>query len=83
MKTGKQKTDKKSAQAKKEEGKKKQKEGGGSNMNVSASSSDGAGKTGKKVKSNPMLNLNSSKAKLSSKQYELINKGHSNESTPW
>ena len=83
MKTGKQKTNKKSLQAKKEEGNKKKKEGGGSNMNVSASSSDAAGKIGKKVKSNPQLNLNSSKAKLSSKQYELINKGHSNESTPW
>ncbi len=83
MKSGKQDSDKKSSIAKKEKGKKNKKEGGGSNMNVSAKANDGAGDVGKKNNSNPMLNLDSSKTKLSSKQYELINKRQANETTPW
>jgi len=83
MKTGQQKSDKKSSIAKKEKSKKNKKEGGSSNMKVSANASDGAGKIGKKTKSNPMLNLDSSKAKLSSKQYELINKRQVNETKPY
>lgn len=82
MSTGQQKTSKKSDMAKKMKTSKKQKEGGGSNMKVSAqsgSSDDG----GKKARAQDNINLNSSKAKLSSKQYELINKKAVNEKQPW
>ncbi|MEA2100140.1 MAG: tetratricopeptide repeat protein, partial [Campylobacterota bacterium] len=83
MKTGQQKSDKKSSMAKKEQSGKKRKEGGASNMKVSANVSDGAGDIGKKTESDPMLSLDSSKARLSSKQYELINKRGVDEISPW
>lgn len=61
----------------------KKKEGGGSNMKVDTSSS-GGGDEGKKVRSSqPKIDLNGAKAKLSSKQYELINKRVVNEKKPW
>ncbi len=83
MSTGKQKTDKKSSFAKQEKNSKSSKSGGSSNMKVSAPASSGANKIGKKTKSESMLNLNSSKIKLSSAQYELINKRGVNEKRPW
>jgi len=83
MITGEQKTQKKSSIAKKESSSKKRKSGGSSNMKVSAKASSGAGDEGKRAKSDGMMNLNSSKAKLSSKQYELINKRGVNEKKPW
>lgn len=83
MSTGQQKTDKKSSFAKKEKSSKKQKSGGSSNMKVSAPASSGSDNAGKKTKSDPMLNLNKGNAKLSSKQYELINKRGVNEKKPW
>ncbi|MBU1659746.1 VWA domain-containing protein [bacterium] len=83
MKTGQQKSDKKSSFAKQENSAQKKEEGGSSNMQVSANASSGAGEAGKKTKSEAMLNLNEGKAKLSSKQYELINKRLVNEKKPW
>lgn len=83
MNTGQEKTNKKSAIAKKTKNSKKQKEGGSSNMKVSAPASSGSEDVGKKTKSDPMLNLNKGSAKLSSKQYELINKRGANEKKPW
>lgn len=82
MSTGQQQTSKKSSMAKKMQSSKKQKEGGSSNMKVSAPAGSGAD-DGKKSKSQSMVNLNSGKAKLSSKQYELINKRVVNEKQPW
>ena len=52
-------------------------------MKVSAAASSGADDGGKKSKSESKLDLNSGKAKLSSKQYELINKRGVNEKKPW
>ena len=83
MNTGQEKTNKKSAIAKKVENSKKQKEGGSSNMKVSAPASSGNAEMGKKATSDPMLNLNKGNAKLSSKQYELINRRGVNEKKPW
>lgn len=84
MKTGQQKSKKKSSTAKEEDSTaKKKKDGGGSNMKVDASGGSGDAKDGKKTKSETKLNLNSGKAKLSSKQYELINKRGINEKKPW
>lgn len=83
MNTGQQKTKNKSAVAKQESSNAKKKEGGSSNMKVSANASSGAGENAKKTKSESMLNLNSGKAKLSSKQYELINKRSVSEKKPW
>ena len=83
MSTGRTKTNKKSSMAKKMKNSKKQKEGGSSNMKVSAAASSGADDGGKKSKSQSGLDLNSGKAKLSSKQYELINKRVVNEKQPW
>ncbi|WP_455756264.1 VWA domain-containing protein [Sulfurimonas sp.] len=83
MSTGQQKTSKKSSMAKQEKSSKKSKSGGSSNMKVSASASSGANDMGKKTKSESMLNLNKGNAKLSSKQYELINKRGANEKKPW
>ena len=82
MSTGQQKTDKKSSMAKKMDNSKKQKEGGGSNMKVKAPAGSGENQ-GKKTKTQSSLDLNSGKAKLSSKQYELINKRVVNEKQPW
>ncbi len=83
MTSGKQKSKKKSSTAKKEQGGKKKKEGGGSNMQVSAAASSGAGDMGKKTKAEAQIDLNGAKAKLSSRQYELINKRGVNEKKPW
>ena len=82
MSTGQQQAKEKSALAKKEQNQKKQKEGGGSNMKVDAAASS-ASDDGKKSESKEQTSLNSSKAKLSSKQYELINKRGVNEKKPW
>ncbi len=72
----------KSSLAKKEQSQKEQKEGGGSNMQVSAASS-GGGSDGKESKSQSQMSLDGGKAKLSSKQYELINKRGVDEKKPW
>jgi len=77
------KSQKKASNAKAEPSGVKKREGGSSNMQVSAKSSSGAGEMGKKTKSEQMFNLNGSKAKLSSKQYELINKRGVDEKKPW
>ena len=63
--------------------KKKQKEGGSSNLEVSAASSGASDNKGKKTQMQNSINLNSGKAKLSSKQYELINKRSIDEKQPW
>lgn len=83
MNTGQQQSKNKSSLAKKEKSNKEQKEGGSSNMKVSAAASSGAGDDGKKTKSQNKVDLNSGKAKLSSTQYELINKRVVNEKQPW
>lgn len=84
MSTGQQKTKKKSSFAKqKESTQKKKKSGGSSNMKVSANASSGASDNTKKTRGASMLNLNSVKAKLSSQQYELVNKRGANEKKPW
>ncbi len=84
MTTGQQKSAKKSNLAKKNDSsQKKKKEGGSSNMKVSAAASNGANEKSKKSKQESSISLNSGKAKLSSKQYELINKRQTNEKNPW
>ena len=82
MNTGKQQSKKNSSLAKKNNSQKKKKDGGSSNMKVSANASSGAD-DGKKTSSSANINLNSTKVKLSSKQYELINKRGVNEKQPW
>ncbi|MDQ7045293.1 MAG: VWA domain-containing protein [Sulfurimonas sp.] len=85
MSTGQEKTDKKSSYARPEvnTSKKKSKKGGTSNMKVQAPAGSGKAEMGEKTKADGMMNLNKSNAKLSSKQYELINKGNVNEKKPW
>lgn len=83
MQTGQQKTKNRSSMAKKRDSTSKKKEGGGSNMKVSANSSSGAEDGGKKTKSESRIDMSGGKAKLSSKQYELINKRQINEKQPW
>ena len=83
MSTGQQKSAKKSSVAKKKESSQKKKEGGSSNMKVSAAANSGADDGGKKSESDSKLDLNSGKAKLSSKQYELINRRQVDEKKPW
>jgi len=83
MSTGQQKSAKKSSVAKKKESSQKKKEGGSSNMKVSAAANSGADDGGKKSKSESKLDLNFGKAKLSSKQYELINRRQVDEKKPW
>jgi len=83
MSTGQQKSAKKSSIAKKRDSTSKKKEGGSSNMKVSAAASSGADDGGKKSKSESKLDLNSGKAKLSSRQYELINRRRVDEKKPW
>ncbi|MBU0720068.1 VWA domain-containing protein [bacterium] len=83
MLSGQQKTKNNSSIAKEESSMQKKKEGGGSNMKVSADAGSGAGENAKKTQSEGLLNLNKGKAKLSSKQYELINKRGVNEKRPW
>ncbi|MDH4945377.1 VWA domain-containing protein [Sulfurimonas sp. C5] len=83
MSTGMQDKKKKSEIAKQRNSSQKKKEGGGSNMQVNTSSS-GSGDGGEKVKSSQSkIDLNDAKSKLSSKQYELINKRVVNEKKPW
>ncbi|MEN8303023.1 MAG: VWA domain-containing protein [Campylobacterota bacterium] len=83
MSTGQQKSAQKSSMAKKRDSTQKKKEGGSSNMKVSAAASSGADDGGKKTKSESKIDLNAGKAKLSSKQYELINRRSVNEKKPW
>jgi len=82
MTSGEQKSKKKSSLAKKRDSSQKKKEGGSSNMKVSAAASS-SGSDGKKTKSGSRFDLSSSKAKLSSKVYELINKRQVDEEKPW
>lgn len=79
MQTGQQKSIDRSLMAKKKESTSKKKEGGSSNMKVSAAASSGAENKGKKTKSESKIDISKGKAKLSSKQYELINKRQVNE----
>jgi Ca-activated chloride channel family protein len=60
----------------------KKKQGGGSNMDVSADAS-GGGDEGEKTKSDPRMSFSKAKAKLSSKQYEMINQRSVYETKPW
>ena len=83
MSTGKQQSKDKSSLAKQERSDKKPKDGGSSNMNVSAASSSGGDDKGKENKSDGQISLEGGKAKLSSKQYELINIRGVNEKKPW
>ncbi len=83
MSTGQQKSAKKSSIAKKRESSQKKKDGGSSNMKVSAAANSGADDGGKKSKSKSKIDLNSGKAKLSSTQYELINRRRIDEKKPW
>jgi len=83
MSTGQQKAEKKSSIAKERKNSKESKSGGSSNMKVSAAASKGDADMGEKTKNEAMLNLNKGNAKLSSKQYELINKRGVNEKKPW
>jgi len=83
MTTGQQKSAKKSELAKKRESSQKQNRGGSSNMKVSTASSGGEKNEGKKSKQNARVDLNAGKAKLSSRQYELINKRQVDEKQPW
>lgn len=83
MQTGQQKTKNRSSMAKKKERSKQKKEGGGSNMKVSAAASSGSEDAGKKTKTESTLDMSKGKAKLSSRQYELINKRQVNEKQPW
>lgn len=83
MQTGQQKTKNRSTMAKKKDSTAKKKEGGSSNMKVSAAASSGADDSLKKTKSESRLDMSRGKSKLSSKQYELINKRQVNEKQPW
>jgi Ca-activated chloride channel family protein len=85
MSTGQQQTQNKSSLAKKQDSsqKEKTKEGGSSNMKVSASAGSGESESDKKSASQNILNMNQGKAKLSSKQYELINKRQIDEKKPY
>lgn len=62
--------------------KKSSKEGGSSNMKTD-SASGGGGDEGKKTQSDPRFSMSQGKAKLSSKQYELINQRSVHETKPW
>ncbi|MDD5160998.1 MAG: VWA domain-containing protein [Sulfuricurvum sp.] len=62
--------------------KKSSKEGGGSNMKTDTASG-GGGDEGKKVQSDPRFSMSQGKAKLSSRQYELINQRSVHETKPW
>ncbi len=56
---------------------------GGSNMNVTASASSGASEQEKKQHSEAIFSLEKKRAKLSSRQYELINERGVHETAPW
>jgi Ca-activated chloride channel family protein len=62
--------------------KKTSKEGGGSNMKTDTASG-GGGDEGKKAQSDPRFSMSQGKAKLSSRQYELINQRSVHETKPW
>lgn len=62
--------------------KKSAKEGGGSNMKTDTASG-GGGDEGKKAESDPRFSMSQGKAKLSSRQYELINQRSVHETKPW
>lgn len=83
MSSGQQKSANKSSVAKKRDSSQKKKEGGSSNMKVSATASSGSQDRGKKSESDSKIDLNSGKAKLSSTQYELINRRRVDEKKPW
>lgn len=84
MLTGQQKTKKESSAAEQRENSQQKKQAGGSNMQANTDSKSGAGESGKKVQQNEsMFDMNQGKAKLSSKQYELINKRQVDEKKPW
>lgn len=57
-------------------------EGGGSNMKSDTAAS-GGGDEGKKTQSDPRLSMSQGKARLSSRQYELINQRSVHETKPW
>lgn len=63
--------------------KKERKEGGGSNMDAAADASSGSSEGGKKVRGEGRIGLSKGNAKLSSRQYEMINKRSVNEAKPW
>jgi Ca-activated chloride channel family protein len=62
--------------------KKEGKQGGGSNMK-SDMKSGGGGDEGKKAEADPRFSASQGKAKLSSRQYELINQRGIHETKPW
>jgi len=62
--------------------KKESKQGGGSNMQSDMKSS-GGGDEGKKAQGDPRFSASQGKAKLSSRQYELINVRSVHETKPW
>ncbi len=62
--------------------KKESKAGGGSNME-SDMKSGGGGDEGKKTQGDPRFSASQGKAKLSSRQYELINERSVHETKPW
>jgi len=62
--------------------KKESKQGGGSNMQ-SDMKSGGGGDEGKKSEADPRFSASQGKAKLSSRQYELINARSVHETKPW
>lgn len=63
---------------------KKQKAGGGSNQPSDADAAKGAGGEGKKAETDPRLSFSKEgEARLSSRQYELINQRSINETRPW
>ena len=79
----KEKKDNVSADENKPTGEKKtSKEGGGSNMKTDTASG-GGGDEGKKTQSDPRFSMSQGKAKLSSRQYELINQRSIHETKPW
>lgn len=82
MITGNQKA-KESQNASQQESSQKKKEGGGSNMSSAADASSGASDGGKKVEREEQFSLKGGKSKLSSTQYELINKRSVHETKPW
>ena len=77
------KSAKNSSTAKKKNSKKGKKDGGSSNMKVSADAGSGESKSAKESRSDAMLNLSQAKAKLSFRQYELINARSVNETKPY
>ncbi len=61
----------------------KPKEQGGSNMKVTTSASSGGAERKIQTESESVLSFATNRAKLSSKQYELINERSVHETTPW